>query len=408
MDTSHRFFTVSSRGTAKASLLLIWLLAGAAMAHEQMGPHVDIRQFVRQAEFIFMGKVLEVGYRSSEAIPTRDPLTGAQAMEEGQPVFEDGSNLPHSFVAFQIEEVYKGKRPVPVPGGPPSDILTLRFVGGPYPQDPEEVFMVHTYPLFDVGDRDVLFVEQNTVKPCPLVKSAYGRFRIVDPPAGEPGEPLIFTNWGYEVLHILPDEPQQGQDEVGLGPFHALDPVMTHQIGELVLQVIPVEEDNESGAADPIVRLGEPFTESRFGAFVNRIVNEVHTPEELANLPPITTADINQPFSVIPFHEDGPEDFGPEPPTAPARPWLDELPEEQLRAILAAEREELRLAELAGDNPVLPETACDLHILQHGPLAGDISGPDERPDCYVNIFDLAAMAALWLECNDPDDPDCLI
>jgi hypothetical protein len=29
----------------------------------------------------------------------------------------------------------------------------------------------------------------------------------------------------------------------------------------------------------------------------------------------------------------------------------------------------------------------------------DLGGPDEIPDCRVDIFDLAALAAGWLECN---------
>ncbi len=36
--------------------------------------------------------------------------------------------------------------------------------------------------------------------------------------------------------------------------------------------------------------------------------------------------------------------------------------------------------------------------------AADISGPDDEPDCYVNLFDLAAVAASWLTCTDPYDP----
>ena len=37
----------------------------------------------------------------------------------------------------------------------------------------------------------------------------------------------------------------------------------------------------------------------------------------------------------------------------------------------------------------------------------DISGPSNEPDCYVNLYDLAAMANQWLECSDPADPDCV-
>lgn len=39
-------------------------------------------------------------------------------------------------------------------------------------------------------------------------------------------------------------------------------------------------------------------------------------------------------------------------------------------------------------------------------LAADLSGPAGVPDCYVNIYDLAAMAADWLNCNNPEDATC--
>ena len=39
-------------------------------------------------------------------------------------------------------------------------------------------------------------------------------------------------------------------------------------------------------------------------------------------------------------------------------------------------------------------------------LAGDISGPQGKADCYVNIYDLAMLADQWFECNDSIDPSC--
>ena len=39
-------------------------------------------------------------------------------------------------------------------------------------------------------------------------------------------------------------------------------------------------------------------------------------------------------------------------------------------------------------------------------IAGDISGPDGEPDCYVDLFDVAALARVWLECTDLNDPGC--
>jgi len=39
-----------------------------------------------------------------------------------------------------------------------------------------------------------------------------------------------------------------------------------------------------------------------------------------------------------------------------------------------------------------------------GHSAGDISGPGGQPDCYVDLYDLMAVAAQWLNCNDPKNP----
>lgn len=39
-------------------------------------------------------------------------------------------------------------------------------------------------------------------------------------------------------------------------------------------------------------------------------------------------------------------------------------------------------------------------------LIGDLSGPDGRPDCYVNMYDFAAIASDWGKCTDPNNPAC--
>lgn len=39
-------------------------------------------------------------------------------------------------------------------------------------------------------------------------------------------------------------------------------------------------------------------------------------------------------------------------------------------------------------------------------FGGDISGPSGSPDCYINLYDLAAIAKDWLSCTEPQDPIC--
>ncbi|HOK96336.1 MAG TPA: hypothetical protein PK052_09650 [Anaerohalosphaeraceae bacterium] len=55
---------------------------------------------------------------------------------------------------------------------------------------------------------------------------------------------------------------------------------------------------------------------------------------------------------------------------------------------------------------ILIPTCAD--ILAEGlGMAADLSGPAGVPDCYVNMYDLAAMAASWLTCNNPEDTGCI-
>jgi len=37
-------------------------------------------------------------------------------------------------------------------------------------------------------------------------------------------------------------------------------------------------------------------------------------------------------------------------------------------------------------------------------LKGDISGPTGLSDCYIDLYDLAAILENWLECTDPFNP----
>ncbi|MEN6309245.1 MAG: LamG domain-containing protein [Anaerohalosphaeraceae bacterium] len=39
-------------------------------------------------------------------------------------------------------------------------------------------------------------------------------------------------------------------------------------------------------------------------------------------------------------------------------------------------------------------------------MTSDIGGPEGKPDCYVNIYDLSVLAVEWLQCNDPEGEGC--
>ena len=394
--------------TLPAALLLFLSVPGPLHAQSNGGP--DIRIMAVEADFIFKGIVVEVEYRNSEFVPLLD-TTGAPIYEEDQPVYADGSNLPHSFITYQILEVYKGKPPQII-GGPPSEVVTLQRLGGVDTDDPNSniLFEPH-YPHMDIGDTDLLFVLGNTLQPCPLVGCERGRFRVITDP--DDNEPKMYSDTGRELLHL--PESAEHRDRIGFGRIHRYPEVMTYHFGceGCMLEKVYVDDGDEhsdpGGQGDPPPEEPSPgpqFGEREFGSFVLEVVQQMHTQDHLDGLPPVVSANIRTPFEAQSFDDDGPEDFGPEVLPVYPRPWLDELPQEEREAILEAERVEAVLLELSGGNPVLPENECEVQILTEGAIAGDISGPEGKPDCYVNFFDVAAMGELWLECNNPEDPNC--
>ncbi len=49
-------------------------------------------------------------------------------------------------------------------------------------------------------------------------------------------------------------------------------------------------------------------------------------------------------------------------------------------------------------DPAIEEDTCAAVLADpdQGPLTGDISGPEGEPDCYIDIYDLVALAGQWL------------
>ncbi len=361
---------------------------------------------VALSDFIFKGKVINVQYRNSESVPLTDP-SGAPVYEEGIPVMVDGSNLPHTFVTYQIEYIYRGAPPTPT-----STSVTLRFVGGVDTQNPGRILSVPVYPHMDLNDRDVLFVHRNTVKDCPLVQSEQGRFRIILPPNATTRK--IYNDSGRQVLRV--DNPTPDLDQAYLGPYQSLAEVTTHSFGNCsscVLETIVEEAENEfslpgqeGGSPEQGQPLGVQFTEAQFDSFIAYVINVVFPPPEIPILPPVTSANISQPFYAPVLAAEQPKTLPTEISEPLLRPWLDQLPQAQRNAILESERQEEELFLLTGGDPVLPSTPCEMLIFTEGAIPGDISGPGGRPDCYVNLYDLARMAQFWMVCNNPTDTLC--
>ncbi len=317
------------------------LAVGAARAHVDDGPgdQFDLESMSRRADLVFAGQVLEVSYRNSE------PGGATNAV--------DGSDLPHTYVTFLVEEVFKGK----VEGRQ----VVLRFLGGinggaPTGAIPEEegpateIFASSLTPLFDVGDRDLLFVQDNTVSGCPLVNCADGRFRFLSASRAR-ADSFVYTDRGEEL--------RKSGNRTILGPPQPLPAVLVNQIGPFSVRAVPDEGTDGDAIAGAVfasnIVIGKQITEKAFGDDVARAVRRAHTREELANLRPIPNADPTEPFTAGALRTVAVEE--PIEEVRPLeRPWLDDLSREERAALEAAESAEEAAFEAAGGNPVLPPT----------------------------------------------------
>lgn len=133
-------------------------------------------ELVAQAELIFQGTVTE----------TKSQWTG-----------EGGQRHIVSYVTFKIEDSLKGE---------PGASYTIRMLGGTVDGQTMEVT---DSPRFKVGDRDIVFVENNGTQFIPLVGIMHGRFRVqkdaqtgADMIVGDHGQPVNdLARLGREEAH---------------------------------------------------------------------------------------------------------------------------------------------------------------------------------------------------------------
>jgi hypothetical protein len=240
-----------------------------------------------------------------------------------------------------------------------------------------------------------------------------GRLRVLRDPQDPTQTQMMYDENGSEIVH-LNQSPILREQNIALGPFHDIPAARTFQIGSSVMEKLFEPEVNDYAdpnnfnpddpAPEPQISLGPHLSEAAFSVFLHAVANTFGTP------PPVVSADPSQPFSISPVDDDDIDITALEPGEGeePNRPWLDQLPQVELDAILAAEAVERELGEQFGGDPVLPETPCDEQVIGVGTLIGDICGPDgPRPDCRVDLFDFKCLAGVWLDCNDPADPQCL-
>lgn len=284
-------------------LLLATLVSSAlstsAIADHSIAPLLE-NNLARNAEFVFLGTVADVDYRRAESADGKTP------------------GVPHTFVTYKIEKILKGKSN--------SDTVTLRFVGGR--GDKSQFLMASNIPLFDAGEQDVLFVRGNTKNACPLVECARSRVRIING--------MAFNDEGQ----ALEQSPVQAKSyQWGFGPFFELEEVSSHKVSMTELRKhheLPAGEGLQPRDAKSVYQLSFDAVLSRIAAAVAR----VNTPDELAKLPPVASADIKQPFKTLIARE----------VASPKEPGIDTPP-----ALIntSADRLEADLISRNGGNPVV-------------------------------------------------------
>jgi hypothetical protein len=273
---SNQIITCRPGQTLAASGLLATLLVGCvspidappqetavALSAQTAQGSFDAR--LRQAEFIFQGVVTDVTYARS------------------QPTDLDGDRLPHTFVTFQIERIFKGRAV--------GNTVTLRLLGG---QRPDGSYMMSSAaPLFDVGERSILLVRGNGEAKTPLVGFREGRFRIV---AG-----AVYSDAGQEI-HLGGDGPRAGRK-------HALEEVLTHRVaGTSQIMDARLRPDLRpvlSGSADRDDTQGPPALPpapvpgaslADFSTWLATAIERANPPGALAAAPAVRSADPALPF----------------------------------------------------------------------------------------------------------------
>jgi hypothetical protein len=279
------------------SLAGLLILAGApAMAHhlDQLDPMVALESNVKDADFVFQGRVTNVTYHNSTANKT-------------------SVALPHTFVTFQVEQVFKGKQT--------QDLITLRFIGGAAQNG--TTMQAGGVPLFDVGDQDVLFVKDNGKSSCPLVGCAQGRYRLIGK--------QVYNDEGREIF--------LSAGKLLRGRSVPLEEVLTNTIGTQTIRQVEVVEPGESTFVDEPTPPGQALDPTTFKSFLTGQVQRFFRADQLAKLPAVRSLSIGEEFFVSKPKAELPPQAGPE--DAPlARTAQESYEQEQLRK--------------NGGNPVIP------------------------------------------------------
>jgi hypothetical protein len=141
----------------------------------------DFDQLVTRAELIFQGEVTDV---------------------RCQWIGEGAEHRIVSFVTFKVADALKGNA---------GASYTIRMLGGTVGG---ETLQVSDAPKFKIGDRDILFVENNGSQFIPLVGIHHGRFLVE---RDEAGREIVMTG----AHQPLADVEQLGKDEATIATGRA-------------------------------------------------------------------------------------------------------------------------------------------------------------------------------------------
>jgi hypothetical protein len=147
------------------ALLCAFLAVGGTQATTVIPPTFD--ELVGQAELIFQGTVTDV----------KSEWAG-----------EGGQRHIVSYVTVQVEDALKGN---------PGATYTMRMLGGTIG---DETMGVSDSPKFKVGDREILFVENNGRQFIPLVGIMHGRFHLQRDE--RTGADIVLNNEGKAVTDL--------------------------------------------------------------------------------------------------------------------------------------------------------------------------------------------------------------
>ena len=140
---------------------------GASALHGTTVIPPTFDELVSQAQVIFQGVVTDV---------------------RSQWVGEGAQRSIVSYVTFKVEDAMKGN---------PGSTYTMRMLGGTVG---DQTMDVTDTPKFKVGNRDILFVENNGSQFVPLVGIMHGRFRVEREQAS--GREVVVTNGGEPLSNI--------------------------------------------------------------------------------------------------------------------------------------------------------------------------------------------------------------